>query len=195
MAVSTGGGEDEVMSTINITPFTDVLLVLLIIFIILASVTKEPKLPDAYNKDKVQPSQIVVLIDEKNNISIGSNQVKIPDAKAAFAQLQDADRPQVQERDHQSRSARQLRRHSAGHGRRQVGRPHRLRPGQSRRGTPQRDEPSSSWRSAAVTSRPANASAALSAGRSSFRSSPTWRSAVLAELQQAREEQKIEKVR
>ena len=30
------------MSTINITPFTDVLLVLLIIFIILASVTKEP---------------------------------------------------------------------------------------------------------------------------------------------------------
>jgi biopolymer transport protein ExbD len=40
LAVSTGAGEDEVMSTINITPFTDVLLVLLIIFIILASVTK-----------------------------------------------------------------------------------------------------------------------------------------------------------
>jgi biopolymer transport protein ExbD len=39
LAVSTAGGEDEVMSTINITPFTDVLLVLLIIFIILASVT------------------------------------------------------------------------------------------------------------------------------------------------------------
>ena len=48
------------MSTINITPFTDVLLVLLIIFIILASVTKEPKLPDAYNKDKVTASQILV---------------------------------------------------------------------------------------------------------------------------------------
>ncbi|HEY6487039.1 MAG TPA: biopolymer transporter ExbD [Candidatus Cybelea sp.] len=90
MAVSTGGGEDEVMSTINITPFTDVLLVLLIIFIILASVTKEPKLPDAYNKDKVQPSQIVVMVDEKDHIQIGSNQVDIKDAKAAFAQLQDA---------------------------------------------------------------------------------------------------------
>ena len=89
MAVSTGGGEDEVMSTINITPFTDVLLVLLIIFIILASVTKEPKLPDAYNKDKVQPSQIVVIIDDKDNIQIGSNTVTIADAKAAFAQLQD----------------------------------------------------------------------------------------------------------
>lgn len=90
MAVSAGGGEDEVMSTINITPFTDVLLVLLIIFIILASVTKEPKLPDAYNKDKVQPSQIVVMIDENDHIQIGSNQVSIGDAKAAFAQLQDA---------------------------------------------------------------------------------------------------------
>ncbi len=90
MAVSTGGGEDEVMSTINITPFTDVLLVLLIIFIILASVTKEPKLPDAYNKDKVQPSQIVVMIDENDHIQIGSNQVSIADAKAAFSQLQDA---------------------------------------------------------------------------------------------------------
>jgi biopolymer transport protein ExbD len=78
------------MSTINITPFTDVLLVLLIIFIILASVTKEPKLPDAYNKDKVQPSQIVVMVDEKDHVQIGSNQVDIRDMKAAFEQLQDA---------------------------------------------------------------------------------------------------------
>jgi biopolymer transport protein TolR len=89
LAVSAGSGEDEVMSTINITPFTDVLLVLLIIFIILASVTKEPKLPDAYNKDKVQPSQIVVRIDANNAISIGSNVVAISDAKAAFQTLQD----------------------------------------------------------------------------------------------------------
>jgi biopolymer transport protein TolR len=90
VAVSTGGGEDEVMSTINITPFTDVLLVLLIIFIILASVTKEPRLPDAYNKEKVQASQIVVIVDEHDHIQIGSNQVSIADAKGAFAQLQDA---------------------------------------------------------------------------------------------------------
>lgn len=77
------------MSTINITPFTDVLLVLLIIFIILASVTKEPKLPDAHNKDKVQPSQIVVLIDDKNQIMVGSNVITIAQAHDAFATLQD----------------------------------------------------------------------------------------------------------
>src|ERR1700722_8827007 len=89
MAMSTGGGEDEVMSTINITPFTDVLLVLLIIFIILASVTKEPKMPDAHNKEKVVDSQIVVVIDEKNDIQIGSNTVTVAAAHQAFEDLQD----------------------------------------------------------------------------------------------------------
>ena len=76
------------MSTINITPFTDVLLVLLIIFIILASVTKEPPLPLAKNRDKVLPSQIVVIIDKDNKIEIGSNAVSVADAKSAFADLQ-----------------------------------------------------------------------------------------------------------
>ncbi|HEX5274232.1 MAG TPA: biopolymer transporter ExbD [Candidatus Rubrimentiphilum sp.] len=88
MAVSTGQGDEEVMSTINITPFTDVLLVLLIIFIILAAVTKEPPLPLAHNKQKVLPSQILVIVDDKNNITIGSNVVTIQGAKDAFASLQ-----------------------------------------------------------------------------------------------------------
>jgi len=81
--------DEEVMPHINITPFTDVLLVLLIIFIILASVTKEPPLPLAKNQDKVVASQIVVIIDDKNNIQIGSNSVTISQAKDAFQTLQD----------------------------------------------------------------------------------------------------------
>ncbi|HEY8322701.1 MAG TPA: biopolymer transporter ExbD [Candidatus Baltobacteraceae bacterium] len=88
MAVSVGQ-EDDVMSTINITPFTDVLLVLLIIFIILASVTKEPKMPDAKNKERVNPSQIVVLINEKSEIQIGPSIVTVQGAKDAFQALQD----------------------------------------------------------------------------------------------------------
>ena len=87
MAVSTGQGEDEVMSTINITPFTDVLLVLLIIFIILASVVKEPKLPDAKNRQKVLPSEIVVLVNEKNQVQIGSSVVDQLEAKQQFQEL------------------------------------------------------------------------------------------------------------
>jgi biopolymer transport protein TolR len=88
MAITTADDE-EVMSTINITPFTDVLLVLLIIFIILASVTKEPKLPDAKNTEEVKPSQIIVYIDDKNGIQIGSQVVDIDHADGAFKNLTD----------------------------------------------------------------------------------------------------------
>jgi biopolymer transport protein ExbD len=87
VAVSTSQGEEDVMSTINITPFTDVLLVLLIIFIILASVTKEPKLPIAKNAEKVLPSQIVVIIDDKNKIQVGSDSVDEAGITAAFEKL------------------------------------------------------------------------------------------------------------
>jgi biopolymer transport protein ExbD len=87
MAVTGGQAEDDVMSTINITPFTDVLLVLLIIFIILASVTKEPKLPEAKNALKVQPSQIVVIIDDKNRVQVGSETVDQTDAGRIFHDL------------------------------------------------------------------------------------------------------------
>jgi len=89
MAVSTGS-DDDVMATINITPFTDVLLVLLIIFIILASVTKEPPLPLAHNKDKVTDSQIVVTVTEKNQIQIGSTFYPIGDVSDALENLQNA---------------------------------------------------------------------------------------------------------
>ena len=89
MAVSTSSGEDDVMSTINITPFTDVLLVLLIIFIILASVTKEPRLPLAHNKDKVKDSQILVYIDDKDHIQVGSTTTDIAGAPDVFKTLQE----------------------------------------------------------------------------------------------------------
>jgi biopolymer transport protein TolR len=89
MAVTAGSGEDDVMSTINITPFTDVLLVLLIIFIILASVTKEPHLPEAHNTEKVKDSQIIVYIDDKDHIQVGSTVTDILGAPAVFHTLQD----------------------------------------------------------------------------------------------------------
>lgn len=88
MAVSAGANDDEVMASINITPFTDVLLVLLIIFIILASVTKDTTLPKARNRTRVQASQIVVYVDAKNRIQIGSHRTDVAHAPAAFRKLQ-----------------------------------------------------------------------------------------------------------
>lgn len=87
MSMVSAKQDEEVMAEINITPFTDVLLVLLIIFIILASLVKEPKLPDAKNRDKVHPSQIVVLIDDKNQVQIGSHVVNEMQSKEQFAEL------------------------------------------------------------------------------------------------------------
>ena len=72
--------EEDVMSTINITPFCDVLLVLLIIFMILTSLLKPPPVPEALNKLKVTNSPIVVIIghdavDNKDNVQVGAETV------------------------------------------------------------------------------------------------------------------------
>ena len=70
--------EEDVMSTINITPFCDVLLVLLIIFMILTSLLKPPAVPEAKNKLKVTNSPIVVIIahdavKNKDTIQVGAD--------------------------------------------------------------------------------------------------------------------------
>jgi len=76
--------EEDVMSTINITPFTDVLLVLLIIFMILTSLLKPPPVPEALNKLKVQNSPIVVIIGHE-----------APGDKCTFSGGKDCDTVQV----------------------------------------------------------------------------------------------------
>jgi biopolymer transport protein ExbD len=86
----TQANDDEVMATINITPFTDVLLVLLIIFIILTSVSREQKLPDAKNTQAVQDSQIFVNIDKDDHVLLGAESVTIAQLPAAFRHLADA---------------------------------------------------------------------------------------------------------
>lgn len=75
MALIGSGPEEDVMSTLNITPFTDVLLVLLIIFMILTSLLKPPPVPLAKNKLKVQNSPLVVIISPKDEIQIGAENI------------------------------------------------------------------------------------------------------------------------
>jgi len=91
MALIGSAPEEDVMSTINITPFTDVLLVLLIIFMILTSLLKPPPVPLAKNKYKVNPSPIVVIISPKDEIQVGADiipKIQIYDRfKAYFDQL------------------------------------------------------------------------------------------------------------
>jgi biopolymer transport protein ExbD len=75
-------GDDEVMAEINITPFTDVLLVLLIIFMILAALITPPgfqkQLPD--KSDTAPPTvvqknkSIEVLVNDKGRIFVDNKE-------------------------------------------------------------------------------------------------------------------------
>jgi biopolymer transport protein TolR len=90
-------GDDEVMAEINITPFTDVLLVLLIIFMILAALITPPgfqkQLPDKSDNSPptvVQKSKsIEVLVNDKGRIFVDN---KESDVTHIYADMSDAAR-------------------------------------------------------------------------------------------------------
>jgi biopolymer transport protein ExbD len=91
------GGNDEVMAEINITPFTDVLLVLLIIFMILAALVTPPgfqkNLPDRSDNTPIQQQKkqdnIEVLINDKGVIYVDN---KRSDTAHVYADMADAKR-------------------------------------------------------------------------------------------------------
>jgi biopolymer transport protein TolR len=89
MSLIGSGPEEDVMSTINITPFTDVLLVLLIIFMILTSLLKPPAVPQAKNKLKVNNSPLVVIINPKDEVQVGSEIIPKAEIPARMKDLFD----------------------------------------------------------------------------------------------------------
>jgi biopolymer transport protein ExbD len=90
-------GDDEVMAEINITPFTDVLLVLLIIFMILAALITPPgfqkQLPDKSDNAPVnvvkKDKSIEVLVNDKGRIFVDN---KESDVTHIYADMGDAAR-------------------------------------------------------------------------------------------------------
>jgi biopolymer transport protein TolR len=77
VAVKAGDDGGEMMSEINITPFTDVLLVLLIIFMVAATsvMQSDVKLPTAMTKEEANQANIIITITADEKISIGSRQL------------------------------------------------------------------------------------------------------------------------
>lgn len=76
-----GSNNDRFMSDINVTPFVDVMLVLLIIFMVTAPMMMEGvrvSLPEATSKPFVSEKEhLVITIDNKNQIYINDYQVTL----------------------------------------------------------------------------------------------------------------------
>jgi len=86
---SSGGDEDEVVSTINTTPLVDVMLVLLIIFLITVPVvtTSIPvHLPKERNEIReTRPENITISVDQQGQIYW--NDLRMPNTEALVARL------------------------------------------------------------------------------------------------------------
>jgi biopolymer transport protein ExbD len=97
MSMVSAQQDDAVMAEINITPFTDVLLVLLIIFMNLAALVAPPgfekQLPDKNDNTPIQQQKktddIEVLVNETGAIFVDG---KRSDTTRIYADMQDAER-------------------------------------------------------------------------------------------------------
>src|SRR6476660_5108 len=86
MAMSTGGGDNELNSEINVTPLVDVMLVLLIIFMLTAPMMNTGvslELPQVAAQNVEDPEgKLVLSIAKDNKIFLGGTQVTWADLEA-----------------------------------------------------------------------------------------------------------------
>jgi len=76
-----GGSNDRLMSDINVTPFVDVMLVLLIIFMVTAPMMMQGidiSLPEATSKPLIsETEQLLITIDKDNQVYINDYKVAL----------------------------------------------------------------------------------------------------------------------
>lgn len=89
MAAKLGSSNDEAIAEINIVPFVDIILVILIIFMVTAPVLLKPSinvnLPKAGSGDNTTPSELSISIESSGKISLNGKAASEEEVKA-FAQ-------------------------------------------------------------------------------------------------------------
>jgi biopolymer transport protein ExbD len=89
-----GEGEGAIVAEINITPLTDVFLVLLIIFMVtssvIASTGKNVNLPEAVESSQTPKQAVNVTLDEKGEVQVNGRDIPYDDLKAHLKAALDA---------------------------------------------------------------------------------------------------------
>ena len=94
MAAKLGGGEDDIITDINITPFVDIILVVLIIFMVTAT-TIEPQalkvtLPQAATGESAEPTSLGLTLLEDGALLLDGTPVTTEGLKAAIREARAA---------------------------------------------------------------------------------------------------------
>lgn len=88
MGVKLDGGDDDVISDINITPFVDIILVVLIIFMVTATYIVAPSikvtLPDAATGDGTEESSLGLTMAADGTLYLNGDAITEPDLRTAI---------------------------------------------------------------------------------------------------------------
>jgi biopolymer transport protein ExbD len=85
MAQKVKDSDDDLISDINIVPFVDILLVILIIFMVTAPVVMRPslkiQLPEATTGDKTQYTPFQLVVSSKQNMTLNGEAIQFENLK------------------------------------------------------------------------------------------------------------------
>ncbi|MCH2533524.1 MAG: biopolymer transporter ExbD [Bdellovibrionales bacterium] len=99
MAGKIGGGDDQPIAEINIVPFVDIILVVLIIFMVTTPFIMKPslnvQLPEAGSGEETAPSKFSISISKSGEYALNGEPMSVEDIKKQ-AQTQSADNPNIQ---------------------------------------------------------------------------------------------------
>lgn len=88
MAAKLGGDDDDIIADINITPFVDIILVVLIIFMVTATYIVEQSikvtLPEAATGEATEDTSLGITLDADRNLLLDGSPTDEPGLRAAI---------------------------------------------------------------------------------------------------------------
>ena len=94
-----GGENDELMADINITPFVDIILVVLIIFMVTATTIAESSikvnLPDAASADAAESNSLGLSLEKDGRLLLDGEEISVEDLTLSLVEARKANKDVV----------------------------------------------------------------------------------------------------